>query len=65
MITPDGKFIKYDDYTQAIKEASASPMIEIICPKCKEMTRSEPITGWMWECLECGNIFVVELNNDR
>jgi len=55
MITPEGKFIKHEDYIEMVKSAE---IVEIICPVCKEMTRTQAI-GNLWECLECGEIFTV------
>lgn len=52
MLTPNG-FIKQDDFEKILKEAEC---VEIKCPRCKEMTRVEPI-GSLWECLECGEIW--------
>ena len=54
MITPEGKFIKYDDYVELAENAE---VVEIICPICKDMTRSEQLANDEWFCYECGNVY--------
>ena len=56
MITESG-FIKRDDFIKAYEEALTN-IKEIKCPNCKRMTCvNEPI-GNMWECLECGTVWI-------
>ena len=58
MITEDG-FIKHDDFVEMAKNA---PIVEIICPNCKEMTRTEDLGRERWYCYECESIFHTPVN---
>ena len=57
MITADGNFMKQDDYEELVKNAV---IVEAICPKCKEMTRTEDLGDTYYLCLECGTVFSME-----
>ena len=54
MITEDGMFMKQDDYEEILKNAV---IVEVICPKCKEMTRTEDLGDSWYLCMKCGNTF--------
>ena len=61
MITAQG-FMKHDDFVEMLKNAR---IIEIVCPKCQDMTRSEYLDRGRWYCYECNTIFIGDPDDYR
>jgi len=52
----DGTFMPTDEFNRLVKEAV---IVEITCPRCKDMTCTEPLGDNNWLCYECGMVFAM------
>jgi hypothetical protein len=50
----DGTFISPDELNRMVQDAS---IVEINCPRCQDMTCTEPLGDSKWLCYECGMVF--------